>query len=985
MIERYIMKNNVKMSAFISYRSNDGKNNPYEIYNYLISRGIDCFYDEREMRNNDGLDDVLIKEIISRDNFIFLFSEKTINTLVGKCKNANPYHPNKDYVFLELKTAITNAKNIIPVCLDVNIDGNELQDKIDYLFNQLCYSSSPSYIIKSDNDYETHERINDRLTKNKKVNHIDLSNVIWVGTRYSDLPQINECYGFKGSISFFGDKETEDNLIMCTLENEKRVDHNDSTDLNQDKFVIESVKKINKKYPDSKFMFYNPSSIYRLGLDKSIGKDKFVCLNSFEILDLVNNKRKFRNWAKHFLPLNKTIERNRADCEYDDLLEEYRKGSFKDENQNYGVDVYDIKYDDDIKFVIQAPVSSGGEGTFLMDKSNSNSVLAELDKKSDYLVSIYFSKNISVNMHVIIYESDIVYSPGSIQLMREVPIENKLLYKGADFIAYKTIQDSLRSQFENQVKILAKKLQEIGYRGVCGIDAIIHDDRVNILEINGRFQASTALINNALLTRGHKTIQELNLEAFSLKAKEDTFLNPSFYVNYSNYTYTYEAQIQHDYHILNNASRCNNTVCVQTDGFNKNNNKRYIAEAYLFRVVFSSNIASIDENNKVLVNENICTPDKWLIRKIKSKDKLVLKIALLIQGIIIDDSIKRKLREATNNAVDLKVDDLIINSPTNIKFVEFSPFRLIESDEYHDKYCIKYYDEKLIDNVGVFPTDKNQDLLLSDGKHNFSEIAYLSTDRLRVHLTNACCFKTISKNSGCKFCNIEINNNPNPITENDVSEVVDKYISDEEKNMHSLIKLRHFLIGGQTLNNCDKQIVATARQLAEYSFMNTYVMSVPLKNDTVVELIKAGVSEFAYNIEIFDEKCRLKYMPEKGKITIESYFKALIDTKNLLMHYAPTCQKNVVRTMIIVGLEPDNTMLEGIRRVIRSDIEPMLSIFRPLPDTPLENLNAPTIKSIYDLYSVIENIMNEENSSIKNLGPECVCCQNNTVSLPWSK
>lgn len=981
------MKNNIEKSVFISYNSADGSNAPYALHNFFVSKRIDSFFDESNMKNDDGLIEKLVSEVCSKNNFVILLSEITLNELIETIDKNSFSQNDIDYVYLELKTAIENTKNIIPVILDLDIDENELTRRINYMFKKLGYSGSPSYILKSNDDKATHEIIYDRLINCKEVTHIDLSNIFWVGNRYSDLPQINGKYGFKGSISFFGDAESEDNLVMCTTQSQKRVDHNDSTDVEQDNFVIKSVKYLSNKYPDAKFMFYNPSSIYRLGLDKDIGVDKFVSLNDFDILNLVNNKREFRNWAKEFLPLNKVIERTRADCEYEDLLDEYKKGSFKDENKyEYdGINVTDIKYDDDIKFIIQAQVSSGGVGTFLMDKNNSNSVLAELDKKSTYLVSVYFSKNISVNMHVIIYEQDIIYSPGSIQLMREVSVENKLLYKGADFIAYTKIDFSLRDQFEKQVKILAKKLQEKGYRGVCGIDAIIHDDRVNILEINGRFQASTALINKALLLRGYKTIQELNYESFINEVAQNNYLNSLFNVNYSNYTYSYEGQLNHDFHILKNANKCNYIVDIQSDGFTNNTNRHYIAEAYLFRVVFSSNIASIDENGRVLVNENICTPDKWLVRSIKSKNKLVLKIALLIQGIVIDEKIAPKLREATNNAVDLKVGNLIINSPTNIKYVELSPFKLIESKEYIGNYCIEYYGKVLIDNVGVFPADKNQELRLKDNKHSYSEIAYLSTDRLRVHLTNACCFKTINKNGGCKFCNIEINDNPNQITPNDISEVVRKYIADEKNNTDSLIKLRHFLIGGQTLNNCDNSIVDTAKQLSNYRFMSKYVMSVPLKSSTVIELIKAGVSEFAYNIEIFDEKCRLKYMPEKGKISVENYFKSLVETKNLLVNLAPTYQKKIVRTMIIVGLEPDETLLEGIRRVIKSEIEPMLSVFRPLPNTPLEDFNAPSIKSVLELYSVVNDIMIEENTSIKKLGPECVCCQNNTVSMPWDE
>lgn len=986
------MKNGLdkKMDVFISYRCEDGYLLPYHLNNYFRSCNIDSFFDENHMQNNGPLNEVLVEEVDKRDNFILLFTEKSLDNLIVYIDELNINEEQLDYVYLELDTAIKKRKNVIPVCIDNEFDEDALKQKIDCLFSSFCMNDSPSYLRLVDNESQLFIQIKERLSISEKIEHVNLSNIIWVGTRASDMPKLPENSQFKGSICLFGDYSDDDNLVMCNKDVINRVDHNDSSDTEQDDFIINSVKILHEKYPEAKFLFYNPSAVYRLNLIDKIGENSFICLNSLEILDIVNNKHKFREWAKDTVKLHPVIERTSVDCDYEDLIEEFSHGAFNDKN-NYDVPVEDIKYDEELQFIIQAPISSGGTGTFLMNRENCGAVLASLDKKSKYIVSVYYSKNISVNMHAIIYENEIIFSPGSIQLMREVLVENKLLYKGADFIAYKTIKHDLRQQFESQVKKITIELQKIGYRGVCGIDAIIHNGRVNILEVNGRFQASTELINRALLQRGLKTIQELNIQAFDreLAIKNgETKLTSTFNVPFSNYTYSYEGLLMHDKHIYNVAIKsAKNVIEVQSDGFLFENN-HYRAEAYMYRIVFKSNIASIDENGKVLVNENICTPDKWLVRGIKSKNKIIIKIALLILGIIIEDNIRIKLRDATNNAVDLQIENMVINSPTNIKYVEFSPFKLVESANFSNKYAIYYYNELLVDNVSVFPYDKNQGENLKDGKHRYSEIAYLSTDRLRVHLTNACCFKTFNNGkNGCKFCNIEVNPNKNPITSKDVEEVVEKYIKDAKHNVGKGIRLRHFLIGGQSLDNCDRQLIDTVRVLTKYFTMSKYVMTVPLKKETVIELIKLGVNEFSYNIEIFDENCRKKYMPGKGQISVEKYFFALDETRRLLNRYGKMNSQKVVRSMIIIGLEPDETLLKGIQQLIELRIEPMLSIFRPLPQTPLENLNAPTIKSVYNLFNIVNGMLmasDKINGAYMKLGPECVCCQNNTVSLPWT-
>jgi hypothetical protein len=320
--------------------------------------------------------------------------------------------------------------------------------------------------------------------------------------------------------------------------------------------------------------------------------------------------------------------------------------------------------------------------------------------------------------------------------------------------------------------------------------------------------------------------------------------------------------------------------------------------------------------------------------------------------------------------------------------VEFSPFELRRSETEPEQFSIWYYDQMLIDPVGVFQADKNQDLTIdADGKtrHRFSEIAYLSTDRLRVHLTNACLFKLAG--NGCRFCNIPIENSHYPIEPKDVETVVEKYMDDRraDREAGKEVFLRHFLIGGQSLKNSDEHLIATAQVLGRYR-LPIYAMTLPLRGETVEELVKCGVLEYAYNIEIFNESCRKKYMPGKSRTSVEEYLSALDTTRKILNRTKGPEQTKVVRSMIIVGLEPRKDLLEGIQKLIDLQVEPMLSVFRPLPGTPLEYLNAPPIREVYELFYTVSRMLFRASGGrrdFRKLGPECRCCQNNTVSLPW--
>ena len=690
--------NKKKQCVFISYSSIDGTEYPLNLQNSLIAKGIDAFCDvERKPEiNSSPILDSIKKEIKRRDTLILLFSEESARRLIAYGKSSLEEKERKwNYTYIELQTAQESHKNIIPVCIEPCEDDATIKKLMRELFCECFFrNDSYSYIYFSQGQtlHTKYMDIYERIGPKEEIFHPDLSKIYWVGTRSSDMPKLNNGLGFKGSIAIFGPKSDEYHFVMCETDCDKRVDHNDPTDSTQDDFVIESIRHCIEKDPDAKFMFYNPATVHRLKLTQSYGEERFLCLNSEDVLARVNNKRTFRDMVKDIVPLVPVLERTRANCDYYDLLDAKERGAFEDRNK-YETKAGPIDYDEDVKFIVQAPVSSGGDGTFILTRENSETILAALDRSSHYLVSVYYTKNIPVNMHAIIYSDKIVYTPASIQLMREVAQESKLLYKGADFIAYRKIDTDLQMAFESQVKTVAQHLQKIGYRGVCGIDGIIHDGRVNLMEVNGRFQASTELINRALLAGGLQTVQEMNYEAFcGINTSSEFSIDPHYYVNFSNFAYSYEGCSMHDAHIITMAKNSPYVVDVQADGYIADSMAIYIPQAYLFRLVFRKNIASVSEDGTVLINENICSPDKKLLRNIKNRDKLVVKIALLIQGIQVEERIRVTLRDATNNAVDLQIgageDMMIINSPTNIRYVEFSPFSLHLSVQYKGKFCI---------------------------------------------------------------------------------------------------------------------------------------------------------------------------------------------------------------------------------------------------------------------------------------------------------
>ena len=138
-------------------------------------------------------------------------------------------------------------------------------------------------------------------------------------------------------------------------------------------------------------------------------------------------------------------------------------------------------------------------------------------------------------------------------------------------------------------------------------------------------------------------------------------------------------------------------------------------------------------------------------------------------------------------------------------------------------------------------------------------------------------------------------------------------------------------------------------------------------------LYAAGVDEIAINIEIFDRNIASKLMPAKGSIPLYRYFNSL--------DYAVSLwgKSGNVRSILIVGLEQPETTLAGVSKLVERGVMPILSPFRPIPNTPLAHYPPPAPESMIYIWQKAQDIA--ENAGM-TLGPLCICCQNNTITLP---
>lgn len=766
----------------------------------------------------------------------------------------------------------------------------------------------------------------------------------WVGPRDSDISYTGRM--FDGAITLFGNETNKYSSAYCKHYH-SRVNHN-IIDVDQNSFTFTEIDKRIKEDQNAKFIFYNPNILSKIKKLPELRK-YILCLNDLDLMRQLDNKISFRRLFENQVNMLDCKTVTSVQCQYENLIKMFN--------------ITDAK----ARFVVQAPVASGGYGTFILDSDNECEIQKKIVLGGEYLVSKFIQHSISVNSHIIIFKDDILFTPCSVQIMKEN--DNRLFYRGADFITYKKIPEHKRKMFEKELFVVGKKLQQMGYRGICGIDGMITEDEIYILEVNNRFQASTPLINLSLSKFGLPSLHELNCQAFEDGSVSKQLLDviSNLDVSYSNYVFTSGDVDFHLVHFYDRlcANRGNKYIeDIVKDGYRRSQPRE--RDAYLFKIIFNTNITGIDGNNEIVIHNDIEEPSMDFYRKVEKKDFLYMKVALLNQGLYFTSEAVKQLEEnggirpGTNCSVDVLLgDNTVINCPVNNKFTDFSPFSV---DIQNGELALFYY-KSFLKNIRINPVDIYS-VKKTKNDVRFAAIANMSSDRLRLHHTNACIFKREGK--GCAFCDIKMENQY--IALEDIYEVIDFYLEYTE--------FEHFLVGGQSEISSTEYsyIIATVKYIRKKSNKRIYVMCLPPKDISVIkELYDAGATEIAFNIEIFDRSLAVEIMPGKGWLSLNQYMEALKEGVAVLG------KSGDVRSIVLVGLENDETFFQGVDLLAKNYVQPILSVFRPLPETKMFDSIPPSNQYLIDVYNKAEKICAKYGVT---LGPSCVQCQNNTLSLP---
>lgn len=760
------------------------------------------------------------------------------------------------------------------------------------------------------------------------------AHLVWVSPRESDLNVASHL--FVGSSTVYGSNKNGNRSYSS--QTGWRENHNDVT---PQQIATMASDQIEFARADDRvrFMSYNP--YYTHGGDPLV-LNRSTCLNDVSVLSMFADKRSFRRFAQRVVDVPDFRILRQSECTPQRLEELFPKGS-----------------------VVQRGISSGGEGTFVvLPKSDLPSALD--DPNEALLVSRHHAHNIPVNVHAVIYEQAVVVLPASTQLIEAR--DGKLLYCGCDFVSFGDLSAKVQEDLYRQTRQLCESIQRTGYRGVLGLDAMLVDNKILFLEMNARFQASSHALNHALKEAGFPTLQQLHREAF-LKARPSVSASglEAVSVRYSTFAYSSHGSRELDapFEHLFTAAQIHKNVEVFDDGFDVDQPRR--PGAYMFGILVHGRISSIFFDRHLNVDQNVsCWGQMAPTTHLEDGDNWIrLKIALLNQGCVVSDRAALLMnsvggvREGVNDAIDLELYGHVVNVPINMPHQVFSPFALDASSD-GTLWILAY--KKRIAPVCVSYRDQVQGILTPSGVP-VDRICFLATDRVRVQHHDCC--DVVERGRRCKFCNFPAGRAG--FGHQDIDFAIQAYLE-------SGIEFRHFLVGGGSDLSKDalENTLAVVRSIRSRCNKPIYLMDMPpMVPGALEQLKKAGVTEVAFNIEVFDRQIAREVMPLKGALPIERYFELLEAAVRVWGNGGE------VRSALVVGIEPLPSTLEGVEALASRGVAPILSVFRPVDGSCMAKTVGPDNTWLYDLYHKATEICAAHGLE---LGPQCEECRNNVLA-----
>lgn len=224
---------------------------------------------------------------------------------------------------------------------------------------------------------------------------------------------------------------------------------------------------------------------------------------------------------------------------------------------------------------------------------------------------------------------------------------------------------------------------------------------------------------------------------------------------------------------------------------------------------------------------------------------------------------------------------------------------------------------------------------------------------LRVCFDNACNY--FAKGEECKFCNIvpaRQRNRDHVVTikeSGDVYDVVKEAIIDNHVCPHLAMTAGAAKDDG--FGNLPQILDKLKPLLAQRYFPIVTAITATRNREETEYLCSTGISSVAFNLEIWDEKLFNEICPGKmRRVGRKRWIESLKEARDLL---------KPARTLssFVVGLEPKESVLEGIEYLSSEGIWPIMSPFIPMVETEYEGKQPPDADWLWDVHEKATDII----------------------------
>lgn len=321
-----------------------------------------------------------------------------------------------------------------------------------------------------------------------------------------------------------------------------------------------------------------------------------------------------------------------------------------------------------------------------------------------------------------------------------------------------------------------------------------------------------------------------------------------------------------------------------------------------------------------------------------------LKIKLLCRGVRTEENIDRGRKGGagpTGGRYFTLPDETCIEIPLQGKFVESSPFRLVQAN---GNWRVLQGARSLVE-VKPVPRPRFYEKTTSDDTLMRKVAVLHGKDCLTSTVYSKCIYWSNGKQ--CKFCGIELWHSDRLIKKQprQLVEVAEEAFKEGAA--------KHITLTTGTPPGRDKgalMLAEATRAIKEHVDMPVHVQLEPPENTKFLEkLHHAGVDTVGIHIESFDQKVLSDVCPAKSNV--QDYFKAWESAVELF-------GEGQVSTFVIAGLgETDESILQGTDKAARMGVIPYLLPLRPVAGTVFEEAGPPSPKRMIKLYrSVVETL-----------------------------